>query len=82
MIYGEPLYWIFYENKFAGCIFFRYNQYRANEYFYVNSGDELNNWFFDNIGDFKIKEEFKIELTDTSHEDYDFVMNIIRKNRK
>ena len=54
----------------------------ANEYFYVNSGDELNKWFSDNIGDFKIKEEFKIELTDTSHEDYDFVMNIIRKNRK
>lgn len=82
MIRGEPLYWIFYEDKFVGCIFYTYHEYVVNEYKFVNDSKMLREWLKENKDNYRFHKDFKVDLADTSHEDYDLVLSIIRDSIK
>lgn len=79
---GEPLYWIYYENQFVGCIFYVYHEYSSNEYKFINDSDELREWLKNNKDNFKISDDFKVDLSDNRHEDYDLVLRIIKEQYK
>lgn len=78
MFCGEPLYWIYYDKKFVGCIFYTYHESIPNEYKFVNDGVELRKWLDENKNNYKIHKDFKVDLLDTGHEDYDLVIDMIR----
>lgn len=81
MICGEPLYWIYYNGNFVGCIFYIYHQYTPNEYKFICDSDSLRGWLKENENNYTINKEFQVDLLDTSHEDYDIVISTIKKNR-